>query len=81
MSVAQSCLFATPWTVAHQAPLSLGFLRQEHWIGLPFSSPGDLLNLGVEPGSPPLQADSLQSEQRTYELLIRDKAIKEHFIV
>ena len=47
---------------AHQAPLSLGFLRQEHWIGLPFSSPGDLLNPGIEPSSLALQADSLPSE-------------------
>ena len=81
MSVAQSCLFATPWTVAHQAPPTMGFSRQEHWSGPPSPPPGDLPDTGVEPGSPPLQADSLQSEQGTYELLIRDKAIKEHFIV
>ena len=55
-------LFASPWTVAHQAPLSLGFSRQEHWSGLPFPSPGDLPNLGIEPGSPALQADALSSE-------------------
>jgi len=54
--------FVTPGTAAHQAPLSLGFLRQEHWIGLPFSSPGDLLNPGIEPSSLALQADSLPSE-------------------
>ena len=41
-------LFATPWTVAHQASLSLGFPRQEYWNGLPFSPPGDLPNPGVE---------------------------------
>ena len=48
----------TPWTVACQAPLSLEFSRQEYWSGLPFPSPGDLPNLGIEPGSPELQADS-----------------------
>ena len=52
----------TPWTVAYQAPPSLGFSRQEHWSGLPFPSPGDLPNPGVEPGSPILQADTLPSE-------------------
>ena len=41
-------LFATPWTVAHQAPLSMGFSRQEYWSGLPFPSPGDLPNPGTE---------------------------------
>ena len=40
-----------PWTVAHQAPLSMGFPRQEYWSGLPFPSPGDLLNPGIEPTS------------------------------
>ena len=55
-------LFATPWTVAYQAPLSLGFSRQECWSGLPFPSPGDLPNPGIEPGSPVLQADALPSE-------------------
>ena len=42
-------LFATPWTVAYQAPLSMGFSRQEYWSGLSFSSPGDLPNPGIEP--------------------------------
>ena len=45
-----------------QAPLSLGFPRQEYWSGLPFPSPGDYHKLGVKPGSPALQADSLPSE-------------------
>ena len=45
-------LFATPWTVAHQAPLSMGFLRQEYWSGLPLPSPGDLPDTGIEPASP-----------------------------
>ena len=44
-------LFATPWTVAYQASLSMGFSRQEHWSGLPFPSPGDLPNPGIEPKS------------------------------
>ena len=47
-------LFATPWTVAHQAPLSTGLPRQEHWSGLPFPPPGDLPDLGIEPASPAL---------------------------
>ena len=52
----------TPWTVAHQAPPSLEFPRQEDWSGLPFLSPGDLPDPGIEPGSPTLQADTLPSE-------------------
>ena len=53
---------ATPWTVAYHAPLPVGFSRQEYWSGLPFPSPGDLPNPGIEPGSPTLQADALPSE-------------------
>ena len=55
-------LFATPWTVACQAPLSMGFSRQEYRSGLPFPSPGDLPGPGIEHGSPELQAVSLPSE-------------------
>ena len=55
-------LFATPWTVAHQASPSMGFSRQDSWSGLPFPSPGDLSNLGIKPRSPTLQADALTSE-------------------
>ena len=55
-------LFATPWTVAYQAPPSMGFSKQEYWSGVPFLSPGDLRNLGIEPGSPAFQADALTSE-------------------
>ena len=55
-------LFATLWTVAHQASPSMGFSRQEYWRGLPFPSPGDLPNPGIEPGSPALQANSLPTE-------------------
>ena len=65
--VAQSCLSATPWTVAHQAPLSMGFYRQEYWSGLPFSSPGDLPNPRIKPRSPTLQADSLSPEPPGFE--------------
>ena len=51
-----------PWTVAHQVPPSMGFSRQKYWSGLPFPSPGDLPNAGIEPRSPALQADALTSE-------------------
>ena len=61
-SLSRVQLFATLWTVAHQAPLSTGFSRQEYWSGLPFSSPGDFPNPGVKPRSPALQVDSLLSE-------------------
>ena len=54
-------LFATPWTVANQAP-SMRFSRQEYWSELPFPSPEDLPDPGIEPGSPALQADTLPSE-------------------
>ena len=54
-------LFATPWTVAHQAPPSMGFSRQEYWSGLPFRSPGHLPDPGIEPRSPTLRADALTS--------------------
>ena len=52
----------TPWTVARQASLSMGLSRQESWSGLPFPSPGDLPDPGIEPRSPTLQADSLPTE-------------------
>ena len=55
-------LFETPWTEAHQAPLSMEFSRQEYWNGLPFASPGDLPDPSIEPGSPTVQADILLSE-------------------
>ena len=55
-------LFGTPWTVAHQAPLSMGSSRQKYWSDLPFPSPGDLPDPGIEPRSPELQAHSLPSE-------------------
>ena len=52
----------TPWTVARQAPLSMGFLRQEYWRGLPYPSPGNLPNPGIKSMSPTLQAGSLPAE-------------------
>ena len=55
-------LFATPWTIAYQAPPSMGFSKQEYWSGLPFPSPGDLPNPGFKPRSPALQADALPCE-------------------
>ena len=61
--VAKSCLtLATQWTVTRQAPLSMGFSRQEYWSGLPVPSPGDLPNPGIKLRSAALQADSLPTE-------------------
>ena len=61
--VAKLCpTFTVPWTVAHQAHLSMGFSRQEYWSGLTFPSPGNLLDPGIEPESPALQAGSLLTE-------------------
>ena len=55
-------LFAIPWTVAYQAPPPTAFFSQEYWSGLPFPSPGDLPDPGIEPRSPALQADALPPE-------------------
>ena len=65
-------LFAIPWTVAHQAPPSMGFSRQEYWSGLPSPSPGDLPDPGMEPSSLALQAGALKEVIRlkTYTLLL-----------
>ena len=60
-SISRVRLFATPWTVAYQAPPSMGFFKQ-YWSGLPFPSPGDVPDPGTEPSSPALQADALTSE-------------------
>ena len=60
-SDAQLC-FCDPWTIAHQALLSMDFSRQEYWSGLPFLSPGDLPDPGIEPRSPALQVYSLPTE-------------------
>ena len=62
---AQLCcvqLFGAPWTIACQAPLPMGFSKQEYWSGLPFPSPGDFLIPGIKPRSPALQADFLPPE-------------------
>ena len=59
----------TPWTVVYQAPLSMGFSRQEYWSGLPFSSPEDVPEPQIEPGSPALQADSLSHKGSIDDLL------------
>ena len=61
-SLSRVQLFATLWTVVHQAPQFMGFSRQEYWSGLPFPSPGDLPDPEIEPRSPTLQADALISE-------------------
>ena len=63
--------FAAPWTVAHQAPLSKGFPRQEYWSGLPFPSPGDLPHAGIEPSSPmsPALAGGFFTTSATWEAL------------
>ena len=72
--VAQLCLtLCDPWTVAHQAPPSMVFSRQEYYSGLPFPSPGDLPDPGIEPRSPTLQADALTSVPPGK--LIKDKEI------
>ena len=61
-SLSRVRLFATLWTVAYHAVLSIAFFRQEYWSGLPFPSPEDLPDPGIEPSSPALQADALPSE-------------------
>ena len=61
-SLSHVWLFVTPWTVAHQAPLSMGFSRQEYWNGMPFPSPGDLPDSRIKLGSPVLQMNSLLFE-------------------
>ena len=78
------CLtLATPWTVAHYAPLSMGFPGQEYWSGLPFPSPGNLLNPGIETVFPGLQVDSLplshQGGKEMEENLTRDNS--EHLVL
>ena len=75
-------LFETPQTVAHQAPLSMGFSRQEYWSGLPFPSPGDLPDPGVEPVSPALQAYSLILSQlgQWPKLLLNIRKDSEHIL-
>ena len=71
-------LFATPWTVAYQASPSMGFSRQEYWSGLPFPSPGDLPDPGIEPGSLALEADTLTSEPPQKPLFSLDVLTNKH---
>ena len=79
-------LFAAPWTIAPQSPPSMGFSRQEYWSGLPFPSPEDLPNPGIEPRSPALQADILTSEPPSWSLFfctvkrVSKREIVYHFI-
>ena len=67
-------LSVTRWTIAHQTPQSLGFSRQEYCSELPFTSPGDLPNPGIEPGSP-IQADSLPPEPSEKPIEISDRLL------
>ena len=74
----------TPWTVARQAPLSIGFSKHEYWSGLPFPFPGDLPNPGIKPGSPALQADfflptELPGKPKCEHLRDTKSSIKQHF--
>jgi len=73
-------LFATPWTVARQDPLSMGFSRQEYWSGLPFPSPWDLPNPGIEPGSPALQAGFFTTSATWQARAINKSLLVIHFI-
>ena len=66
VSLSRIRLFVTPWIVAYQAPLSMGFSRQEYWSGLPFPSPGDLPDLGIEPVSPALAGGIFTTEPPLY---------------
>ena len=65
--------FETPWAITHQAPLSMGFPRQEYWSGLPIPSPGDPPDPRIEPGSPTLQADALPSEPSGKPQLLKEE--------
>ena len=73
-------LFTTPWTVTYQAPLSMGFSRQQYWSGLPFPSPGDLPDPGIEPGSPALLSQVNTKTETTIEgYILRKKNTKMGF--
>ena len=77
-SLSRVRLFATPWTVAYQAPLSMGVSRQEYWSGVPLPSPGDLPDPGIEPGFPALETDALTSEPpgKPHDCLLEIKLIR-----
>ena len=73
-SLSRVRLFETPWTIAHQAPRSMGFSRQEYWSGLLFPSPGDLPNPGIEPC--PALAGGFFTTSTTWEASWRGKCIQ-----
>ena len=73
-SLSRVRLFATPWTAASQAPLSMEFSRHEYWSGVPLPSPGDLTDSGIEPRSPALQADALSSKPLSLDLKKKKKS-------
>ena len=66
-------LFAAPWAVAYQTSQSMGFSRLEYWSGLPFLSPGDFPNPGIEPRSPALETDALTSEPPLLQIHYKEK--------
>ena len=79
-SLSRVQLLVTPWTLAHQASLSMEFSRQEYWSALPFPSPGDLAKPGIEPGSPALQADALPSEPpASLNIILPPRHFLDHF--
>ena len=78
-SLSRVRLYVTPWTVAYQAPPSMGFSRQEYWSGLPFPSPGGLPDPGIEPKSSTLEADALTSEPPGKSIFFYNLAKYEHF--
>ena len=78
-SLSRVRLSATPWTVAYQASPSMGFSRQGYWSGLPFPSPGDLPNPGIESGSPALEAGALTSEPPLFTFRRTKKKKNERF--
>ena len=81
-SLSRVQLFATSWTLACQAPLSMGFSRQEYWSGLPFPSPGDLPDPGIKPGSPVLQTLFniwvTREAHRTISIMVNGNGNSEH---
>ena len=79
-SLSRVQFFATPWTVACQIPLSMGFPREEYWSGLPFPSLGDLPETGIELRSPALQVDSLLTEPHIHITLCLYRHIIEYLL-
>ena len=77
-SLSRVRLFASPWTVAHQAPPSMRFSRQEYWSELPFPFPGDLPDPGIKPRSPALQAGALTSEPPGKQTLLQMESFQDY---